>query len=269
MVIGIDIGGSTTKIVGFDGQNVCSPMMVNAGDPKTSAYGALGRFLSENHLGLDDIKRIMVTGVGSSFLAKDMYGIPTCKVDEITAVGLGGRHLSGFDNVVVVSMGTGTAVIGVNGDDIAHIGGTGVGGGTIIGLCDKLVGVRSIEHIIGLAEQGDISKVDLTIGDISSEAISNMNGSVTASNFGKVSDLASPSDLALGVVNMVFQTIGIVAVLAGRPRGMSRIVLTGNLSRIPMARGMFDAIGALYNAEFHIPQNSDFATAIGAAIYGK
>ena len=85
MVIGIDIGGSTTKIVGFDGQNVCSPMMVNAGDPKTSAYGALGRFLSENHLGLGDIKRIMVTGVGSSFLTKDMYGIPTCKVDEITA----------------------------------------------------------------------------------------------------------------------------------------------------------------------------------------
>ena len=154
MVIGIDIGGSTTKIVGFDGQKVCSPMMVNAGDPKTSAYGALGRFLSENHLGLDDLKRIMVTGVGSSFLTKDMYGIPTCKVDEITAVGLGGRHLSGFDNVVVVSMGTGTAVIGVNGDDIAHIGGTGVGGGTIIGLCDKLVGVRSIDHIIGLASRG-------------------------------------------------------------------------------------------------------------------
>ena len=269
MIIGLDIGGSTTKIVGFDGKSVISPLMVKAGDAKTSAYGAFGKFLSENTLELGDVSRIMVTGVGSSFLGKDIFGIETIKVDEITAVGLGGRYLSSQDDVVVVSMGTGTAVIGVEGENISHIGGTGVGGGTIIGICDKLIGVRSIEHIIELAGRGDISKVDLTIGDISSESISNMDGDVTASNFGKVSDMASNADLALGVINMVFQTIGIVAVLAGRGKGMTRIVLTGNLSKIPPAAKIFPDIGRLYGVEFFIPQNSDFATAIGAAIYGK
>lgn len=266
MIIGLDIGGSTTKIVGFDGNSVISPVMVRASDAKTSAYGAFGKFLSENSLELKDISRIMVTGVGSSFLTKDIFGVETRKVDEITAVGLGGKYLSSQDNVVVVSMGTGTAVIGVEGEKISHIGGTGVGGGTIIGICDKLIGVRSIEHIIDLANRGDISKVDLTIGDISSEAISNMDGNVTASNFGKVSDMASNADLALGVINMVFQTIGIVAVLAGRGKGMTRIVLTGNLSRIPLAATIFPDIGKLYGVEFFIPKNSDFATAIGAAI---
>ncbi|MEA4921139.1 MAG: type II pantothenate kinase [Clostridiaceae bacterium] len=269
MIIGIDIGGSTTKIVGFDGENIISPLMVKAGDPRTSAYGAFGKFLLENKLELTDVKRIMVTGVGSAFLSKSIYRIDTKKVDEITAVGLGGKYLSGLDRAVVVSMGTGTAVIGVDGDDISHIGGTGVGGGTIIGICDKLVGVRSIDHIVDLAENGDLSKIDLTIGDISSETISNMNGNVTASNFGKASDIANKSDLALGVINMVFQTIGIVAVLAGRGKGMTRIVLTGNLSKLSLTKRIFDDIGGLYGVEFSIPEYADFATAIGAAIYGK
>ncbi|MBQ2327294.1 MAG: type II pantothenate kinase [Clostridia bacterium] len=268
MVIGIDIGGSTTKIVGFDGENIISPFMVKASDPKTSAYGAFGKFLLENQLELSDVSRIMVTGVGSSFLPKSIYQIDTKKVDEITAVGLGGKYLSGFDKTVVVSMGTGTAVIGVNGSDIAHIGGTGVGGGTVIGICDKLIGVRDIEHIMDLASEGDLSKIDLTIGDISSEDISNMTGAITASNFGKVSDIATPADLALGVLNMVFQTIGIVAALAGRSRGMTRIVLTGNLSKVPVAKRIFRDIETLYNVEFFIPDNSDYATAIGAAISG-
>ncbi len=269
MTVGIDIGGSTTKIVGVRGEEIVSPIMVKASDPKTSAYGAFGKFLLDNGLELGDISRIMVTGVGSSFLDRDIYGIPTTKVDEITAVGLGGRQLSGIEDLVVVSMGTGTAVIGVQGDEIAHIGGTAVGGGTIIGICDKLLGVRSIDHILELAVRGNLAKVDLTIGDISSETISNMNAKVTASNFGKVSDLAEPSDLALGVINMVYPTIGIVAALAGRARGLRRIVLTGNLSRMPLVAETFAAIGQLYDAEFIIPENSDFATAIGAAIYGK
>ena len=269
MIVGIDIGGSTTKIVGVDGERIVSPIMVKASDPRTSAHGAFGKFLLENGLELKDVSRIMVTGVGSSFLDRDIYGIETTKVDEITAVGLGGRQLSGIDDLVVVSMGTGTAVIGVQGSDIAHIGGTAVGGGTILGICDKLLGVRSIDHIIELALQGDLSKVDLSIGDISSEKISNMTANITASNFGNVSDLATPADLALGVINMVFQTIGIVAALAGRARGLKRIVLTGNLSRMPLVREVFDDIAMLYDAQFIIPDNSDFATAIGAAIYGK
>ena len=41
--------------------------------------------------------------------------------------------------------------------------GTGVGGGTLVGLCDKMLGVRGVEHILHLAEKGSLSNVDLTI----------------------------------------------------------------------------------------------------------
>ena len=44
VVVGIDIGGSTTKIVGFDqDKNLIHPMFVTADDPITSIYGEIGR----------------------------------------------------------------------------------------------------------------------------------------------------------------------------------------------------------------------------------
>ena len=48
VIIGIDVGGSTTKIVGYyeDGKLI-GRLMVEAADPLTSAYGALGKFVNE------------------------------------------------------------------------------------------------------------------------------------------------------------------------------------------------------------------------------
>ena len=47
-VLGIDVGGSTTKIVGFreneNGRELISPQFVRANDPITSIYGAFGKF---------------------------------------------------------------------------------------------------------------------------------------------------------------------------------------------------------------------------------
>ena len=70
VVIGIDIGGSTTKIVGFnEDKKLIAPMFVTANDPITSVYGAFGKFLDENGLELDDIEKVMITGVGSSYIS--------------------------------------------------------------------------------------------------------------------------------------------------------------------------------------------------------
>lgn len=50
IVIGIDVGGSTTKIVGIDGQEIKSPMFVRATDPVTSLFGAFGKYLYDNDI---------------------------------------------------------------------------------------------------------------------------------------------------------------------------------------------------------------------------
>ena len=191
-VIGIDVGGSTTKIVGYtDEGKLISVLKVEAADPLTSAYGALGKFINENGLSLADVKQIILTGVGSSLFKKEVYGIPTAKVDEFKAIGLGGLALSGKEEGLIVSMGTGTAFVRAGKDGIRHIGGSGVGGGTVVGLCSKLSGATSFKTVVEKAAQGTLNHVDLNIGDISKGVISTLTPDTTASNFGKMTDSAT------------------------------------------------------------------------------
>ena len=290
VVVGIDVGGSTTKIVGFRHDDaiqdeestgisatyqkeLIAPIFVRATDPITSIYGALGRFTSENNLELSDIRRVMMTGVGSSYMNGSIYGLDCRSVPEFSGVGLGGLYLSGLDEAIIVSMGTGTALVhakrGAHGKtEINYLGGTGVGGGTLLGLNKKMLGVDTIEHIETLAADGDLSKIDLTIKDISKQQDQfPMSANLTAANFGKLSDIATSSDIALGLCNMVAETIAMIAIFAARGHGIQNIVLTGNLTTIAPIRSVFENLGDSFGVNFIIPQNAQFGTVIGAALY--
>ncbi len=274
VVIGIDVGGSTTKIVGFrqtkDTRELISPLFVRATDPITSIYGAFGRFTAENDLELADVDRVLMTGVGSSYVQKPIYSLRCDSVPEFRAIGLGGLYLSGLSRAIVVSMGTGTALVyAEEGKDPKHLGGTGVGGGTMVGLSKKLLGLEEMEHIERLAEDGDLANVDLRIGDISRRDVSlSMADNMTAANFGNLSDLASGADIARGLFNMVFETVGMLSIFAARDYGVRDIVLTGNLSSISLARPTFDALSSLFGVNFIIPDSSRFGTVIGTALAG-
>lgn len=268
IVIGIDVGGSTTKIVGYkkEDKSLLNVLRVTATDPVTSVYGALGRFVKETGIQLGDIEHIVLTGVGVSHFENDIYGIPTNRVTEFEAIGLGGKALSGKEEALVVSMGTGTAFVHAGADKIAHIGGSGVGGGTLQGLCSKIAGCTSFDNIMQLAQEGDISKVDLSVGDISKKNIGKLSADITASNFGKMEDGATNADLALGVVNMVYQTIGMLSVFACIDSNIKDVVLTGTLATAPYAKHVFGMLEKMYPVKFIIPENAVFSTAIGAAL---
>lgn len=269
IVIGVDIGGSTTKICGFDAEKrLISPLFVKANDPLASFYGAFGKFTDENGILLNQIDKVMITGVGSSFITSDtVYGLPTRHVEEFNAIGIGGKFLSGLENAIVVSMGTGTAIVHVNKNSTVYLGGTGMGGGTLLGLSKLLINVESIEHISALAEEGDISKIDLRIADITKkDIIPTLPDYTTASNFGKVSDVATNGDIALGTINLVFETVAMVSIFAARSCNITDIVLTGNLTRIPQCSRMFAKLSEMFHVNFIIPQNSQYGTVIGAAL---
>ena len=108
IVIGIDVGGSTTKIVGLNKGKIQSPMFITAADPVTSLFGAFGKYIYDNGIHLSDVEQVMLTGVGSAFVDSPLYGLPTRKTDEFIANGLGARHATDIDRLIVVSMGTGT-----------------------------------------------------------------------------------------------------------------------------------------------------------------
>ncbi|MBO5196758.1 MAG: type II pantothenate kinase [Clostridia bacterium] len=274
IVIGIDVGGSTTKIVGFDisgeTNRLIEPIFVRATDPITSIYGAFGKFTDINDLELSDIVRVMITGVGSSYVTKNIYSLNCETIKEFRSIGLGGLYLSEYDKSLIVSMGTGTALVyAESGKEPQYLGGTGVGGGTLLGLSKQLLGMNNIDHIAELAKDGDIHNIDLKISDISrQDIVPGYSDVMTASNFGKLSDLATKSDIALGLINMVFETVGMVSVFAARNFDIKNIVLTGNLTNVPQAKEVFENLNRMFDMNFIIPKYAQFGTVIGAALAG-
>ena len=269
-IVGIDIGGSMTKICGFrlKDKSLIKPFYIKASDQVSSLYGAFGKFTADNDIKLNEIKKIQITGVGSTFISNDLYGIPTNTVEEFKSIGRGGLYLSSLKEAIVVSMGTGTAIVmaGKDGKNI-YLGGTGVGGGTLNGLSKLMLNITQTANISKLAENGDIKNIDLQIGDITKkDIIPGMPDYMTASNFGKVNDLATKSDIAMGILNMVFETIGMMSIFAARQFSVKDIVLTGNLTSIPQSEAIFTNLNKMFGVNFQSPEYARFGTVIGAAL---
>jgi len=269
IVIGIDVGISTTKIVGLKDGRVTAPIRITAADPITSLYGAFGKYLHDNNIALSQVEQVMLTGVGSAYINGPVYGLPTTKVEEFVADGLGARYESKLDHTIVVSMGTGTSFVLCDGDDMRHIGGIGIGGGTLAGLSRLLLNTSDIKQVASLAMQGDVQNIDLLIGDISAEPLPNLPMDVTASIFAKAQNDARKEDIAAGIISMVLQTIGSAAWLSSRGSDIRDFVLIGNLSLLPQCKDVFPPLEKLYNIRYHIPKYSQYCTAIGAALNYK
>ena len=268
LVIGIDVGGSTTKIVGIEnGKTIKSPMNITANDPVTSLFGAFGKYLYDNDIALSDVEHVMLTGVGASGVNSPIYGLPTTHVDEFKCDGLGARFDSGLNQLVVVSMGTGTTLVRVDGDNISHLGGISMGGGTLQGLSNLLLKTSHIDDVVEMASHGDVSHINLQIKDISKADIEGLPMHATASLFGKaVGGNANQHDIAKGLICMVLETIGSCAVLSQVSGGFKDFVLIGNLTRLPECQLIFPMMESLYNVKFHIPEHARYCTALGAAL---
>lgn len=266
IIIGIDVGISTTKIVGIKNNKVSAPIRITAADPITSLYGAFGKYLHDNDIDLSDVEHVMLTGVGAAYIDQPIYGLPTSKSQEFIADGLGARFESKLDHTIVVSMGTGTSFVKCDGDEMKHIGGIGVGGGTLAGLARIMLNTSDIAQVATLAKQGNIRNIDLTIGDISPQPLPGLPMDTTASNFARAQSDASKEDIAAGIIKMVLQSIGSAAWLASLGSDIRDFVLIGNLSLLPQCKEVFPALEKLYDIRFHIPKYSQYCTAIGAAL---
>ena len=206
--------------------------------------------------------------VGTSFVDKPIYSLPCGHVSEFESIGLGGLYISGLDEAIIVSMGTGTSIVyAKKGQPTEYLGGTGVGGGTLQGLSKLLLGMDNTAHIHELAETGNLSQIDLRVSDISRQgSFPEMKTDLTAANFGKVSDIAQKQDIAAGIFNIVFETIGMISIFAARCKGTKDIVLTGNMASFALCQKTFDGTFRSFGMDFIIPEHACFATVIGAAL---
>jgi len=261
-IVGIDLGTSLAKIVECDEQgNLINKMIVG----EKSCKKAFDMFVSSNNIDLKNIEKIIITGVGSSTInEQELYGIKIIKEPEFLCIAKGAMELAEKQEAVIVSMGTGTAFIRVKGDKISHLGGTGVGGGTLMSLCNKFLGTNTFSEIAELVSLGDLSKVDLVIGDITTDEIPGLPFDTTACNFGKLKVEASKEDIALGLVNMIFETIGMMAVFATKNDTIKDIVLIGGLTKVPCIKNVFERFKSITDLNFITPENAEFAVAVGA-----
>jgi len=270
LIIGIDIGATTTKAVSIEDGKLIRKVKIKASDAVTAATGAFGKIVLDNGIDINVIKEIRITGAGAAKIKGDIFGIRTERVGEIKAIGRGGIFLSGLDNIIIANIGTGTAIIEANergiSQEISHYGGSGVGGGTIIGLAKKLLPTAEFNGIINLAQGGNLSHVDLLLEDIMETDLSFLNKETTIANFAKMSDHASSEDIALAIINMVYQVIGMLSVFAARAKGLKRVIVTGNGSGNKLGQIVLANITGMYGIDFIYPADAEFTTAVGAAI---
>jgi type II pantothenate kinase len=270
MIIGIDIGSTTTKAVAIEGPRaggLIKKIKTKAVDAVTSAAGAFGKMIVENDMRMTDIERIKITGAGAGKIKNDLFGIPTERVDEISAIGIGGMFLSKKENIIITNIGTGTAIIDAKRGNISHLGGSGVGGGTILGLAKKLLPTAEFNGVMELAAKGDLGQVDLLLEDIMETDISFLHKESTASNFGKMLDTAGNEDLALGILNLVFQVIGMLSVFAAKSKNTDSVVVTGSGSNNPIGKKILETITGMYAVQFEYPADAEYTTAVGAGLF--
>lgn len=269
MIIGLDIGASATKVAGYESEKV---LFTHTENGKSVNLDTLLRgLLAKNGYTVDDVKAVALTGVGAESCDIRRDVVPVCFIPEIEATGEGGTWLSGRSEAVVVSLGTGTALVLAKHGVFTHIGGSGVGSGTVRGLAKKLSQITDMPEYFALAEKGDLTKIDIQIGDLFS-GTDTLPLDLTASNLAKCRDDGSEADWAAGIINMALEVAGSHAALACGGYGVGTVVITGGLSQTAIATSCYAKFDRLYDPEFLIPEHSGCATAIGAArraFFGK
>ncbi len=229
--------------------------------------------LADGGVKLSSLRRLAVTGGQHRLLPDRIDDCALIRVDEVEAIGRGGQALIEMSDekiaapILVVSAGSGTAVVEAHGDQCTHVTGTGVGGGTLIGLSRLLLHTTDYHVIDALAQRGDPNGADLSLADVVTGHIGQLPPDATAVNFGRLArrDISvSREDLAAALVTLVSQTIALIAINAARARHVERIVITGHLTDMNSVRHALGQVSDIYGMRLTLPQDAGYGTALGA-----
>lgn len=232
--------------------------------------------LADGGIDLDALPLLAVTGGRHRLLPERIGNCRVIGVNELTAIGRGGQATAGLaattgeNPVLVVSGGSGTAMVAARGASYTHATGTAVGGGTMLGLARLLLGTVDPHEIDALAQAGNPNGADLSLADVVTGPIGALPADATAVNFGRLARSAaevSRPDLAAALVTMVGQVIGLLAIQAARAQQIDRIVVIGHLTDMPSIRRVLESVGQYYATALDLPSDAGYATALGALLY--
>ena len=218
---------------------------------------------------------LAVTGGRHLELGDFIDSMPIVHVNEIEAIGEGAMSLSGLnekESTIIVSAGSGTACIHAHMGKYTHCSGTGVGGGTVLGLSKLLLGTSDPIEIAALAEKGSESEVDLILEDVVSGPIGQLPSTTTAVNFGKVSKMDreyAREDIAAGIINLVGQTAARIATSVAMMFQANQIVVVGRAPSFNGLRKSLEEAASITGFTPHFPENGEYASALGALLVAE
>ena len=136
---------------------------------------------------------------------------------------------------LLISLGTGCSAMRVCGGSVTRVGGTALGGGTVIGLGSLLAGTANFKELTHLAARGDRRNVDLLVGDIAGGINIPLPGDLNAASFAKLgrphAKRPSASDLSHAIMGMVGENVGLICSGLAQKVGVERIVFGGSTLR--------------------------------------
>ncbi|MFO7634251.1 MAG: hypothetical protein R6W76_17010 [Caldilinea sp.] len=273
----IDFGISNTDVVVRQRDDLLTWSQPYTADPDEASVRAL---LADRGVNLDDLPHLVVTGGRHRVLPDAIGRTSVVKINEVQAIGRGGQALLGLEDdarndlLLVAGCGSGTALITAQGDRYAHVSGTAVGGGTMLGLARLILGTMDPLEIERLSAAGDRNGADLSLADVITGPIGSLPADATAVNFGRLGRHSfhgevSREDLAAALVNLIAQTIALITINASRAHACQHIVLTGHMVDMSTFREVVGLVGQYYAAELQVVDRPGYATAIGALLLGK
>jgi type II pantothenate kinase len=264
--VGADIGATLVKLAVRDarGRTTTATLPADALDEVAQRL----RDLEPRGIGL--------TGGGAPRLAERLAAPPPT-VGEFEAWAAGARLLLGREappRFLVVSVGTGTSAMLVAPDGVTRVGGTALGGGTIVGLAAALFGVRDFDAVTALAQRGDRRRVDLLISDIYPAGDFLLPGDVNAASFAKLATArsapADAPDLAHAIMGLVGENIALICTGLAQRFEVDLIAFGGSTLRAnPSLTAILGGICAGLGRSPRFLADGQYAGALGALVLAE
>ncbi|HTO53894.1 MAG TPA: hypothetical protein VMR50_10950 [Myxococcota bacterium] len=220
-------------------------------------------------------RRVIATGGGAARLVRELDGLEVRTVPEFNAWARGAPLLAARNGLalperyLVAAVGTGTSVLGLEPGHARRIGGSALGGGTLMGLSRLLLGIDSFDALCALAAAGDRRKVDLLVSDIYPGGDIALPGDLNASSFAKL-ESREPHDLAHALIGMIGENVGLICGNLARTFGASAVLYCGStLFHNPELVQILTWVTAMNGATAHFPEHGAFCGALGAVAAGE
>jgi type II pantothenate kinase len=217
-------------------------------------------------------RRILATGGAAERLGEAVAGVAVERVVEFEAWARGAPLLARRGGVrlpasyLLVSLGTGTSVLRVGEGEPSRIGGTALGGGTLVGLGRLLLGTKGFEEITALAARGDRRRVDLLVGDIYRHGGIPLPLDMNAASFGKLAS-THPADLAHALMGLLAENVALICTGLARAAGIGSIVYCGStLESNPALQQILAGTSGTFGCEAVLLPDGAYCGALGAAM---